>query len=228
MTGRPTMDRRPMVVASVIVVLGMLALSAWAWLRLPADALVPIHWGPTGEPDGFADRTVGLLLLPGAAALVAAVLWVVPSIEPRRENLARSATAYRATWIGVMLLFGGLHGLAVASALGADLDITRIVLIATGALFVVIGNYLPKVRSNYLLGIRTPWTLTSDLAWHRTHRLGGRMFVVGGVVLIALGASGVGGEALVAALIGVTLVQVVVLIAYSFVVWRSDPEKRPL
>ncbi len=127
-----------------------------------------------------------------------------------------------------MALLGGLHALTVAVALGADLDVLRLVLIATGALFIVIGNYLPKVRSNYLMGIRTPWTLTSDLAWYRTHRLGGRLFVIGGLVVIALGVSGADGGLLVAALIATIAVLLVALFAYSFVVWRSDPERRPL
>jgi uncharacterized membrane protein len=215
-----------MIVASVAIVAAMLALSGWAWLQLPTDALVPIHWGPNGEPDAFADKTLGLLVLPAVTACLAAVLWAIPSIEPRRENLARSATAYRATWLGAVLLLGGLHGLAVAAALGAELDVTRIVLIATGALLIVIGNYLPKVRSNYLLGIRTPWTLTSDLSWHRTHRLGGRLFVIAGVVLIALGASNVAGDLPAAALVALIVVPVAGLFAYSFFVWRSDPDRR--
>ena len=222
------MNRRPMVIASAIVVAAMLVVSAWAWLQLPADAQVPIHWGPDGRADGFADKTVGLFLLPIVTVAIGGLLWVIPLIEPRRENLARSATAYRATWIAVVALLGGLHALAVASALGADLDITRIVLVGTGSLFVVIGNYLPKVRPNYLMGIRTPWTLTSDVAWDRTHRLGGRLFVIEGAVLIVLGLLDVPGEALVVAFIGAIVVLVAVLFAFSYVVWRSDDARRSL
>jgi uncharacterized membrane protein len=215
-----------MVLVSVAIVGAMLLASAWAWVQLPADAQVPIHWGPDGRPDDWADKTLGLFLMPIVAAGVATLLALIPRFEPRRANLARSSRAYGATWIGVMLLLGGLHLLAVSVALGAELDLTRIVFIGTGVLFVVIGNYLPKVRPNYMMGIRTPWTLASDLAWTRTHRVGGRVFVIEGLVLAALGLVGISGMALVVAMLGGITILLVVTFAYSYQVWKADPEKR--
>ncbi len=220
------MNRRPMILLSVAVVAAMLVLAAWAWAQLPADAQVPVHWGVDGRPDGFADKTVGLFLLPGIAALIAILLAVIPSIEPRRANLERSGKPYGATWIGVMLLLGVIHVLAVGVALGAELDVTRIVLMAAGALFVVIGNYLPKTRPNYLLGIRTPWTLTSDLSWTRTHRVGGRLFMLEGAILVASGLLDVGSGALLGLIIGGLALIVGIMFAYSYVVWKDDPARR--
>ena len=152
---------------------------------------------------------------------------MIPRFEPRRANLERSGKAYGAVWIAVVTLLGGFHVLAVAAALGADLEISRLVLIGTGLLFVVIGNYLPKVRPNYLMGIRTPWTLASDLSWTRTHRLGGRLFVIEGLVLAVLGLLDVGPELLAVTIIGAIVVLLVVVSAYSYQVWKVDPEKRP-
>ncbi len=220
------MNRRPMILLSVAVVAAMLVLAAWAWAQLPADAQVPVHWGVDGRPDGFADKTVGLFLLPGIAALIAILLAVIPSIEPRRANLERSGKPYGATWIGVMLLLGVIHVLAVGVALGAELDVTRIMLVAAGALFVVIGNYLPKTRPNYLLGIRTPWTLTSDLSWTRTHRVGGRLFMLEGAILVASGLLDVGSGALLGLIIGGLALIVGIMFAYSYVVWKDDPARR--
>jgi len=150
----------------------------------------------------------------------------IPLIEPRRRNLERSATAYGAIWVGVMLLLGGLQLLVIGAALGASFDMTRLVFFGTGALFIVIGNYLPKVRPNYMVGIRTPWTLTSDVAWTRTHRMGGRLFVIEGVAMILLGLVGVTGVALAGALIVGIVILLVVVFAYSYQVWKADPEKR--
>jgi uncharacterized membrane protein len=217
---------RPMVLVSIAIVGAMLLVSAWAWLQLPADAQVPIHWGPDGQPDDWTDKTVGLFLMPVLAAGIATLLALIPRFEPRRANLERSAKAYGATWIGVMVLLGGLHLLAVSVALGAQMDLTRIVFIGTGILFVVIGNYLPKVRPNYMMGIRTPWTLTSDLAWTRTHRVGGRIFVIEGIVMTALGLLGVSGTTLVVAVLGAVAILLVVTFTYSYQVWKADPEKR--
>ncbi len=220
------MNRRPMVLASGAVVAAMLVLAAWAWSQLPADAQVPVHWGPDGRADAFADKTVGLFLLPGIAALIAIGLAVIPSIEPRRSNLERSGKPYGATWIGVMLLLGVMHVLAVGVALGAELDVTRIMLIGAGVLFVVIGNYLPKTRPNYLLGIRTPWTLTSDLSWTRTHRVGGRLFMLEGAILAISGLLDVASGALLGLIIGGLAVIVGIMFAYSYVVWKDDPARR--
>jgi uncharacterized membrane protein len=220
------MNRRPMIVVSLIVLGVMLAASAWAWTQLPQDAQVPIHWGPDGQPDDWADKTVGLFLMPALTAIVAFVLAVIPRFEPRRSNLERSGKAYGAVWIGTMVLLGGLHLVAISVAMGAVLDLTRIVMVGTGLLFIVIGNYLPKVRSNFMMGVRTPWTLTSDRAWVRTHRLGGRLFVIEGVILAALGLLGVGGEVLVTVVLAGVAILVTVVFVYSYQVWKTDPERR--
>jgi uncharacterized membrane protein len=220
------LNRRPMILTSIAVIGVMLLVTVWAWPQLPADAQIPIHWGADGQVNGYADKTVGLLLLPLIAAGIALMFAAIPLIEPRRRNLERSATAYGAIWVGVMLLLGGLQLLVIGAALGASFDMTRLVFVGTGALFIVIGNYLPKVRPNYMVGIRTPWTLTSDVAWTRTHRIGGRLFVIEGIVMILLGLVGVTGVALAGALIGGIVVLLVVVFAYSYQVWKADPEKR--
>lgn len=215
-----------MILVSAAVIGVMLLVSTWAYVTLPADAQVPIHWGVDGQPDDFADKPLGLFRLPGIALLVALLLAVIPRVEPRRANLERSGKAYGATWIGVMLLLGGLHLLAVAVTMGATLDLTRIVMGGTGVLFAVIGNYLPKVRPNYLMGIRTPWTLDSGLAWDRTHRMGGRLFVAEGLVLVAPAIVRLPGAWMAGLLIGLIVVMLVAMFAYSYLVWRDDPDRR--
>ena len=220
------MNLRPLLLYSVAVVVAMFAISAWAWGQLPADASIPIHWGLDGQVDGYASKTVGLLLLPLTAAGLAALLAVIPRIEPRRANLERSGKAYSATWVAVMTLLGLVHVLAIAVALGSSIDVPRLILIGVGAVFVVIGNYLPTVRPNYLMGIRTPWTLSSDVAWVKTHRVGGRLFVLEGLAMMALGVLGLSPEYLAVAVIAAIGLQIVVVFAYSYRVWKADPAKR--
>jgi uncharacterized membrane protein len=221
------MNRRPMILYSLAVVAAMFALSVWAWPQLPDDASVPIHWGLNGQVDGYAPKPVGLLILPILTAVIAAMLAVIPRFEPRRANLERSAKAYGATWIAVITLLALVHALALAVALGATLDVGRLVLIGTGGLFVVIGNYLPTVRPNYLMGIRTPWTLASDLSWVRTHRVGGRLFVILGLGLAGLGLIGQSPELLAIAVGGAIVIEIAVVFVYSYRVWKADPGKRP-
>jgi uncharacterized membrane protein len=220
------MNRRPFLVYSAAILGAMAILSAWAWGQLPDGASIPIHWGIDGQPNGFAPKEIGLLMLPVVVVGIAVLLTVIPRIEPRRANLERSGKAYGATWIGVVTLLGAIHVLIVAVALGARLDVGRLVLIAVGALFVLVGNYLPTIRPNYLMGIRTPWTLTSDLSWVRTHRVGGRLFVIEGLAFVLLGLLGVTPLVLAVAVIGAVAVMVGVLLVYSYRVWKVDPARR--
>jgi len=220
------MNRRSLVIFSAVVVGAMLLLSAWAWTQLPADARVPVHWGPDGQVDGYADKTIGLFLLPLVTAGVAALMWVIPVIEPRRANFEKSGKPYTAIWIGVVLLLAAVDVVAVAAAMGSQVDMTLVAFVATGTLFIVIGNYLPKARSNYMMGIRTPWTLTSELSWTRTHRLGGRLFVLEGIAFILLGLLRPGPEIMFAVLMGGIVILLVFTFVYSYLVWKSDPMKR--
>jgi uncharacterized membrane protein len=220
------MNRRRPAILSAIVVAILFIVSAWAWTQLPADAQVPIHWDIDGTPDGFASKTIGLLLLPLITAGVAALFWIIPIIEPRRANILKSEKAYTAIWLGIVLLLAAVDLVAVAAAMGSGLNVSTIVPIGVGALFILIGNYLPKVRPNYMVGIRTPWTLTSDLSWDRTHRVGGRLFVVEGIAFILFGLLRPPRDILIGALIGGIAVVLVFLFAYSYQVWKTDPARR--
>jgi uncharacterized membrane protein len=218
------MNVRPLVIVGGLSVLVMLAVSAWAWPQIPDNAQVPIHWGLDGEADGFGPKLVGLLGLPLLTLGILALLALVPRIEPRRENLARSRPAYLAVSITALLFMAGMHAFAVLAALGSDADITAVALIGSGAMFVVIGNYLGKTRSNWFFGIRTPWTLSSERSWSRTHRFGGRVFMAIGILVIAA-AIWLGPEASLWAMFAGLGVGVVGLLAYSYLVWRDDPSR---
>ncbi len=221
------MNRRRLVLVSVGVVAAMAALGGAAWLSLPAGAEVPIHWGVDGRPDGFADKTIALFSIPAGALLLTAVFALLPAIEPRRRNLEQSPRLYRAAWLGMLALFAAIQLGVVAAALDPDFEVSRAIMAGTGVLMIVIGNYLPTTRSTWFIGIRTPWTLSSERSWERTHRLGGRLFVLFGLALLAGALLGVPGELMVPVLlVGVALTTIVPM-AYSYVVWRDDPARRP-
>jgi uncharacterized membrane protein len=222
------MNRRPMLAFSAIAIALMLAVSAVAWLQLPPGAEIPVHWGIDGQPDGYAPAAIGLVMMPSAVALLSLLFAIIPSIEPRRANFERSRKPYAALWVGLVGLLGGLHLIVTAVALGAEIPVGRIVWGGVGILFVLIGNYLPKIRSNFLMGIRTPWTLTSERSWTRTHRVGGWLFVIVGLVLAGLGLIDAPGEVAFVALIAGTVAILVGLFAYSYVVWRGDPDRTTL
>lgn len=219
------MNRRPGLLGSAVALAVMLAASAWAWQQLPADASVPVHWGPDGSPDRYGGKVLGLLGLPAVAGGVALLLAVVPSLEPRAEHLARSQRAYTLTWVATMAFLAVVHLVAVVGAVGLDAPVTSLVVVAAGVLLAVIGVALRRVRSTYTFGIRTPWTLDSERAWERTHALGGVLLVVVGVATAVAGALAAP-PVQVAVLVGGLAAVLLAVLVVSYLAWRADPDRR--
>jgi len=145
------MNRKLGVYASVAIVLIMGAVAAWAWPQIPADKPLAVHWSATGAPNAYASKFWALLGLPLLAAAVAAILALVPLVEPRARNLAMSAKAYVIVWIGGLAVLATAYVALVLNATGHPVRIKVVLPITVGALFVVIGNYLGKTRSNFFL-----------------------------------------------------------------------------
>jgi uncharacterized membrane protein len=220
----PIVNNRPALLISLALLTMMFLLSAWAWVQVGPDASVPVHWGVDGTVDRYGSKLEGLLLLPLLTSALVLMFAVIPRIEPRRLNLKQSATAYRIIWISTICLMAGIHVLAVLAALGGQLDMGLVVLIGVGIMYLSIGVALPRVESNYHVGVRTPWTLTSERAWKRTHRLAGWLFAVLGLATIVAAAFGAAATALAVCVGGALTITAVALI-YSYVVWRDDPDK---
>jgi uncharacterized membrane protein len=219
------MNRRPFLFAAIVAIGAMLAISAYGLAAVPAGLLIAIHWGLDGTPDGWAPREIGLLVIPAIASVLAILLLALPSVEPRRAHLARSGPAYQAMATGVMVLLALLHAAIVGIALGWTVSIPRVAILGAGIVFVVIGNWLPKLRSNYTAGIRLPWTLSSERSWAVTHRLGGRGFVGLGAGLAGLAILDAPPVALVVALLGGTAILGVWLAVVAYRAWSVDPER---
>ncbi|MEM7799788.1 MAG: SdpI family protein, partial [Chloroflexota bacterium] len=175
---------RNLLLISGLMLAVLFSISIWAWLALPAGEQIPVHWGPNGEPDRYGGKFEGLILLPLIAAAVVGLLAVVPRIDPKGENILRSGKAYRALWIGMLFFFLLLHAALISSIMGVNVPVEVIVPLGVGILFMVIGNFMGKVRRNYMFGIRTPWTLASSRSWDKTHRVGGWLFMLLGLVII--------------------------------------------
>jgi uncharacterized membrane protein len=215
-----------MAIAGAAVVALLFVVSAWAWPQLPPGATVPIHWNLAGEPDGYAPKEFALLLVPVLAVILGALFLVIPRIDPRGDHLRTRSVEYGILCLGVLLLLLGIHVVTTLIVLGHDLPIARIIPTGIGVLFAVIGLVLPRLRSSYFAGIRTPWTLTSERSWQATHRVGGPVFVALGVALAVVGLLDLGAAAWI--VVGLAaVVAFVLLVAYSYRVWARDPDRRP-
>jgi uncharacterized membrane protein len=202
-----------------LVVLLALGASAAVYGRLPEQ--VPIHWNMAGEVDGYGSRLQGALLLPAVILFIAVLVPVAPRIDPRGAAYEKFRPTYHLVMNAVLTFMLGVHLLVLATSLGVELPVARLIPFGVGALIALLGNVLPRARSTWLFGIRTPWTLSSERVWERTHRVGGYLMVVAGVIVM------------LAALVAPPTVVPGILIAavggasfgamgYSFVAWRQD------
>jgi uncharacterized membrane protein len=181
---------------------------------------VPTHWNMQGEVDGWSSRYVVAWVIPLVMASMLVIFRILPHIDPRRANYEKFRGAYDAIVIATVVFMTGLHMLLLASATGSEVPIGRIIPAAVGAFFMVLGVLLPRAHPNWFIGIRTPWTMTSDVAWERTHRLGGTLFLLSGVLTVLASVATPRQAAWV--LIVSASVTGVTVIAYSYVVWRQE------
>lgn len=194
---------------------GAVLFSLAVYSRLPEE--VPIHWGVSGEPNGYGSRLEGAFLIPAMMIALFAIMQWYPSRDPRAANIAKFRGAYDTVVTAAIALLSGLHVLALGNALGWGIDIPKVGMVALGLMFILLGNLMPRVRSNFIFGIRTPWTLSSESVWTRSHRVGGYAKVVAGIITIVAGlvARPVGYVVALASLLISGLVPVV----YSYILW---------
>jgi len=179
---------------------------------------VPIHWNAAGAIDGYAEKWIAGVIALGLYLL----MLLLPRIDPNRANYAQFATAYGVVRLAILALLVILMG---SVALGLHVLVDGLVEVVMGAFLFVVGTVMGKVRPNWFVGIRTPWTLSSKRSWVKTHRLGGWLFVAWGLLEIVAGLALPSWRPQV--LIGSAVVVVGALVVYSYLVWRGDPEKEP-
>jgi uncharacterized membrane protein len=154
-----------------------------------------------------------------------ALVRILPRIDPRGSNYAKFGSAFESIIVSVMLFMLGLHIVVLRAALGYSVQMQRIMPIGIGVLLVVIGNLLPRARPNWFVGIRTPWTLSSDRVWEKTHRFGGRVFVAGGLLITIAGFLWVEWAHVV--LITVILLCTGAALIYSYLEWKREQSVSP-
>ncbi len=165
--------------AGALLLAGMWAFALAVFGRLPAE--VPVHFELSGKPDDWMPRFPGAFLLPAVSTGVWLLVLFQGRLDPRAADVERS-TSTRMLIVEIVLVFMAFMEVATLGlALGWPVDMGRVVWPAVGALLVLVGNHLPRVRPNWFVGVRTPWTLSSDAVWRATHRVAGWAFVAAGV-----------------------------------------------
>ena len=204
-----------LVVTSIVTLLPIL-IGVLLWDRLPDE--VPMHWGINGEVDGWSSKEFAVFAMP---AIMLALHWscVFASMaDPKRKNYTDKMLQLM-LWIcpAISLV---LECFVYAAAMEYDVSVEIIAPVIVGVLFIVIGNLLPKCRQTYTLGIRLPWTLANEENWNKTHRLAGKLWVVGGIAVIAGGIIGN-----IWTLIAVLLLMVIIPTVYSYCLFMHQNQR---
>ncbi len=169
-------------IAPLLILLAAVGLSLWSYNLLPDQVIT--HWNFAGEADGWSSRQFHVLLFPSMLAAIYLMFNFLPKIDPRSDRYAEFSGVYLIMRNFIMLIMMIIFAAATFVNLGYQLNIGGIVAGAVGLLMIVIGNYFGKLKRNYFVGIKTPWTLSSENVWNKTHRLGSRLFIVWGALLI--------------------------------------------
>jgi uncharacterized membrane protein len=202
------------------LIAAMLAAGIWVLAGLPAGARLATHFDIEGRPNGYGPAWFALLALPVVASMVWGFRVLLPRIDPRGEKLAVSGRAFDTICLATTAVLAAGQALIVCAARGLGVSMAHLLLPSLGVFLIVVGNVLGKLRWNYTVGIRTPWTLADERIWDRTHRFGGWVFVAGGAALI-LARFLAPPAAMQPVVLGVIAAVTALPVARSYLLWRG-------
>ena len=205
--------KKTVILTTLVTLLPMLV-GVLLWDRLPET--LATHFGVNGEPNGWSSRAMAVFGFPALIAAANVLCALATSMDPKKQNI-QPKIFKMILWI-IPLCSWFCCGATYAYALGIPVPVEKLGLIFVGIIFLVIGNYLPKCRQSYTIGIKVPWTLDNEEVWNRTHRMAGGLWMAGGAVALLMGLTGLFYPVvLVTLMVVVTLVPVV----YSYLLHRK-------
>jgi uncharacterized membrane protein len=206
------------IIALIMIALALLA-GALLWDRLPDQ--MASHWNINDQVNGTMPKFWGVFLMPLITLGMLALFLVIPSIDPLKANIAQFRESFNLFIVLIIAFMLYIHGLTLAWSLGyQNFKMSAAMLPFMGVLFIAVGFMLRKAKRNFFIGIRTPWTLSSDSVWAKTHQLGSVLFIVSGALAIIGGFFGglIAFWLMFIPLIGSSLF----LVVYSYVLYRSE------
>ena len=201
-----------LIITSVAILLPLVA-GIILWERLPEQ--IPSHWDINGNVDGWTSKDMSVFGFPALMLLLHWVSIFVTTSDPKRQNHSQKLLGLVFWLIPAISIF--LSALTYSVAMDNEVHVEKIVPVILGVLFVFIGNYMPKCKQNYTVGIKLPWTLNSEENWNKTHRLAGWIWVAGGLIIAFSGFFN-----LLPIVIAVSVMMVAVPIVYSYVLHRKN------
>lgn len=204
-------NKKTLFITCAVILLPIIA-GLLLWDRLPDR--IPTHWGMGGEVDGWSGKGFAVFAMPALMLGIQLLCFFVTASDPKRGNIRRKFLSM-VLWI-IPVLSVMTSCISYAVALGAQIRVEQVIPGFIGLMFVIIGNYMPKFQQSYTLGIRLPWTLSSEENWNRTHRFGGKIWALGGIGVLFCTLMGWGIASIV-----ILAVVVIVPTIYSYVLYRK-------
>lgn len=185
--------------------------------------LIPSHWNLAGEVDSYMNKNLFLFGLPTFMIVIFVVCSLATKLDPKNENI--SPLMMNLIYAIVPIISIVTYTLCINAALpnGLDIPINFAMTLLLGIIFVVIGNYLPKCKQSYTVGIKTPWTLEDNEVWNKTHRLGGFIFILMGIVFLLSGF--ISNEYIVYMILFAALIATFIPVIYSYVLYKNKHGK---
>lgn len=150
---------------------------------LPAQ--LPMHWNVRGEVDNFMPKGIAVWIFPGLTLILFFLFRLLPQLDPKKEKYKLFEREWQVLQTAFIVFVAYLQFVVFYLSLNPGRSILPLMFIGLGTLFIVIGNYLSKIRQNYFIGIKVPWTLASEDNWNKTHRFASWCFVAAGIVILA-------------------------------------------
>ncbi|MBC8080079.1 MAG: SdpI family protein [Gorillibacterium sp.] len=172
---------------TVIVVLGIMAISFALYHYHELPDKIPAHFGINGKVDRYDSKDFTLGLLAAMGLILPLLLGVLRKLDPKKANYPAFENAFGMIRLSLAIFLDSILVITVLTGLGQQVSINKIVLTLLGLMFIIMGNYFPQIKSNYFIGIRTPWTMADSEVWRRTHRVSGPVWLASGFVMIAGG-----------------------------------------
>jgi uncharacterized membrane protein len=200
-----------LLITSITILLPILA-GLILWDQLPEQ--IPLHWNMEGEIDDYSSKSFAVFGLPLILLAFHLFTFFVTLSDPKNQNLS-DKVLHLIFWI-IPVMSVGLSAITYSVAMGKDVRVEVVISVSLGLLFLVIGNYLPKCKQSYTIGIKLPWTLHSEENWNRTHRLAGWIWAIGGFMILIAGFFGV-----FILTMTIPLIMALIPIVYSYLLHRK-------
>ena len=168
----------------MILILLIVSFIGGAYFYPSLPRMLPSHWGFNGQVDGYSSKELIAFGFPAIALAMYVMMLIIPLIDPKKKNYDLFKGAYYVIRTIIVVFFLLMFWCIIIFGLGYKINIEKIVVISIGVLFMILGNYMGRIRQNYFVGIKTPWTLNNEEIWTKTHRLAGKLWVIAGLVMI--------------------------------------------